>query len=126
MDRLLCGARGKISIVTFSLVTPPYRVGYTEKLGQLKFWPRPFSQLPTHILLTRFLDHSNRLIELYILASSPSSKTPTMPNPQVIPDELRGDIERRIMVEKQSYRQILQWLAGKGYIYIYRTLTRQC
>jgi hypothetical protein len=49
-----------------------------------------------------------------------------MPNPQVIPDELRGDIERRIMVEKQSYRQILQWLAGKGYICTYRTLTRQC
>jgi hypothetical protein len=33
------------------------------------------------------------------------------------------DVKRRIMVEKQSYQQILEWLAGQGYIYTYRTLT---
>jgi hypothetical protein len=49
-----------------------------------------------------------------------------MPNPQAIPDDLRGELEHRIMVEKQPYRRILQWLAGEGHICTYRTLIRQC
>jgi hypothetical protein len=49
-----------------------------------------------------------------------------MPRPQVIPDQLRPEIERRILTEKQSLLDVLHWLAGQGYICQQRTLIRRC
>jgi hypothetical protein len=49
-----------------------------------------------------------------------------MPPPQVIPDELRAEIERRIVTEKQTHADVLHWLAGEGYICQQRTLIRRC
>jgi hypothetical protein len=44
---------------------------------------------------------------------------------QSIPVELRGEIERRIIEEKQTHLHVLQWLAGEGYIYQLKTLERR-
>jgi hypothetical protein len=49
-----------------------------------------------------------------------------MPRPQVIPDQLRPEIERRILTENQSQVDVLHWLAGQGYICQQRTLIRRC
>jgi hypothetical protein len=50
----------------------------------------------------------------------------TMVRRPVIPDELRLEIERRILVEKQTHRDVLNWLARKGYICEEKTLRRRC
>jgi hypothetical protein len=49
-----------------------------------------------------------------------------MVRPPVIPHELRPEIERRILVEKQTHRDVLHWLAGQGYICEEKTLRRRC
>jgi hypothetical protein len=49
-----------------------------------------------------------------------------MPPPQVIPEQLRARIERRIMTEKQPHSQVLEWLANEGYSCSTQTLKRQC
>jgi hypothetical protein len=49
-----------------------------------------------------------------------------MPRSQAIPDQLRPELERRIITEKQPHSEILQWLATEGYICTSRTLIRQC
>jgi hypothetical protein len=45
---------------------------------------------------------------------------------QAIPHELRAEIEHRILVEKQTHRDILHWLAGQGHICEASTLKRRC
>jgi hypothetical protein len=45
---------------------------------------------------------------------------------QAIPEHLRPEIERRILVEKQPQRDILQWLANQGYVCQAMTLKRRC
>jgi hypothetical protein len=37
-----------------------------------------------------------------------------MPRPQVIPDQLRPDLERLMVVEEQPHSALLDWLAAKG------------
>ena len=49
-----------------------------------------------------------------------------MVRPQAIPEHVRPEIERRIMVEKQSQQDILYWLADQGYTYKASTLKRRC
>jgi hypothetical protein len=49
-----------------------------------------------------------------------------MPKPQLIPDELRLDLERLILVEKQPHSVVLNWLAEKGVICQARTLKAYC
>jgi hypothetical protein len=49
-----------------------------------------------------------------------------MVRPQAIPDNMRAEIERRIMIEKQSHKDVLHWLAGEGYICQPLTLRRRC
>jgi hypothetical protein len=48
-----------------------------------------------------------------------------MPRAQAIPDQLRPEIERRILVDKQSHSEVLQWLAGEGYACVPLTLKRK-
>jgi hypothetical protein len=48
-----------------------------------------------------------------------------MVRPQVTPDHLRDEIERRIMVKKQTHKHVLHWLATQGYICKYNTLERR-
>jgi hypothetical protein len=48
-----------------------------------------------------------------------------MPRAQAIPDQLRPEIERRILVDKQSHVEVLQWLAGEGYVCVPFTLKRK-
>jgi hypothetical protein len=49
-----------------------------------------------------------------------------MPKPQLIPDQLRPDLERLILIEKQPHSVVLDWLAGKGVICQARTLKAYC
>jgi hypothetical protein len=49
-----------------------------------------------------------------------------MVRPPVIPDELRAEIERQILVEKQTHREVLNWLARHGHICEEKTLRRRC
>jgi hypothetical protein len=49
-----------------------------------------------------------------------------MVRPQVIPEQLRLEIERRILTERQSHQDVLRWLAGQGYICQRLTLLRRC
>ena len=49
--------------------------------------------------------------------------------PQAIPEQLRLEIERRILTDKQTHHDVLQWLAEQGlqgYICQIRTLRRRC
>jgi hypothetical protein len=48
-----------------------------------------------------------------------------MPPPQAIPDQLRAEVERRIMTEKQPHSEVLEWLANEGYPCSTPTLKRQ-
>jgi hypothetical protein len=48
-----------------------------------------------------------------------------MPREQAIPEQLRPEIERRILDEKQTHSEVLQWLAAKGYTCMPLTLKRQ-
>jgi hypothetical protein len=50
----------------------------------------------------------------------------TMVRQLVIPHELRSEIERRILLERQTHREVLHWLAGQGYICEEKTLRRRC
>ena len=45
-----------------------------------------------------------------------------MVRPPVIPHELHAEIERRILVEKQTHRDVLRWLADQSYICEEKTL----
>jgi hypothetical protein len=49
-----------------------------------------------------------------------------MVRPQAVPDHLKDEIERRIMVEKQTHKDVLHWLATQGYICQLPTLKRRC
>jgi hypothetical protein len=51
---------------------------------------------------------------------------PTMVRKPAIPLELRPEIERRILVERQTHTDVLHWLAGQGYICEKKTLMRRC
>lgn len=48
-----------------------------------------------------------------------------MPKAQAIPEQLRPEIERRILVEKQMLTDVPHWLAGRGYICQEKTLRRR-
>ena len=49
-----------------------------------------------------------------------------MVRPQAIPEHVRPEIERRIMVEKQSQQDVLHWLADQGYTCEASILKRRC
>jgi hypothetical protein len=49
-----------------------------------------------------------------------------MPHPSSILEQLRPEIERRIVVDRQPHSEVLQWLAGEGYACIPLTLKRRC
>jgi hypothetical protein len=49
-----------------------------------------------------------------------------MPRPQAIPDQLRPDLERLILLEKQPHSAVLDWLATKGVVCQSRTLKAYC
>jgi hypothetical protein len=51
---------------------------------------------------------------------------PKMPRSQAIPQHLRPEIERRILQERQTHRDVLHLLAGEGYICQKRSLIRRC
>src|SRR4051812_28120940 len=49
-----------------------------------------------------------------------------MPRAQAIPDHLRADLERLIIVEEQPHSAVLDWLVTKGVICQARTLKAYC
>jgi hypothetical protein len=49
-----------------------------------------------------------------------------MPREQAIPEQLRPEIERRILDEKQTHSEVLQWLTAEGYTCVPLKLKRQC
>jgi hypothetical protein len=68
----------------------------------------------------------NRALYTPELVVVESRRRVKMPPPQAIPEELRAEVERRIMTEKQPHSQVLEWLANEGYPCSAPTLKRQC
>jgi hypothetical protein len=87
------------------------------------FW-RPTFLLPPQPTTAFYISYLYTLTSL--LPSSSECRYPAkMPRAQAIPDQLRPEIERRILVNKQSHLEVLQWLAGEGYVCVPLTLKRK-
>jgi hypothetical protein len=91
-----------------------------------------FCQLPQHHQSYSFTARTYLIViavSISMCSSSIGSSAPlppTMVRQSAIPHELRAEIERRILVEKQTHRDILHWLARQGHICEASTLKRRC